>query len=51
VGFDIEAELNCHVNSKGYDIVEIPIKYRSRLGKKKLGFRHGLEIFKRIIME
>jgi glycosyltransferase involved in cell wall biosynthesis len=51
IGFDIEAELNGHVKRTGYDIVEIPIEYRSRLGKKKLGFRHGLEILKRIISD
>lgn len=48
-GFDIEAEINCHVNRMGYRIVEVPIKYRRRLGEKKLGFRHGFEILKRII--
>ena len=51
MGFDIEVELNCHIKRMGYDIVEMPIKYRLRLGKKKLGFRHGLEILKRIIMD
>jgi len=51
MGFDIEVELNCRIKRMGYDIVEMPIKYRSRLGKKKLGFRHGLEIFKRIITD
>jgi glycosyltransferase involved in cell wall biosynthesis len=50
-GFDIEAELNHRVNNSGYKIVEVPIHYRKRLGKKKLGFRHGLEIFKRILLE
>ena len=50
-GFDIEIELNCHVKRMGYDIVEVPIKYRPRVGKKKLGFRHGLEIFNRIISD
>jgi glycosyltransferase involved in cell wall biosynthesis len=50
-GFDIEIELNCHVKRMGYDIVEVPIKYRPRLGKKKLGFRHGLEILNRIISD
>jgi len=50
-GFDIEVELNCHIARSGYNICEIPIKYRSRLGKKKLGFRHGIEIFKRIIID
>jgi glycosyltransferase involved in cell wall biosynthesis len=50
-GFDIEVELNLHVKRMGYDIAEIPIEYRQRLGKKKLGFRHGLEILKRIISD
>jgi glycosyltransferase involved in cell wall biosynthesis len=51
MGFDIEVELNLHVKSMGYDIAEIPIEYRQRLGKKKLGFRHGLEILTRIISD
>jgi len=50
-GFDIEAEINHHVTKSGYKIVELPIKYRKRLGKKKLGFRHGLKILRRIIIE
>jgi glycosyltransferase involved in cell wall biosynthesis len=50
-GFDIEAELNHYVKRKGYKIVELPIKYRKRLGKKKLSFRHGLKILRRIIIE
>jgi len=51
LGFDIEAELNSRVKRSGYSIVETPIKYRKRLGKKKLGFRHGLKILRRIIIE
>jgi dolichol-phosphate mannosyltransferase len=50
-GFGIEVELNYHIEKQGYDIVEIPIIYRKRLGKKKLGFRHGLKILQRIIIE
>jgi dolichol-phosphate mannosyltransferase len=50
-GFDIEAELNNHITQLGYKIREVPIKYRKRLGKKKLGFRHGLKILRRIIIE
>ena len=49
-GFDIEAELNHRVCRSGYTIVELPINYRKRLGKKKLGFRHGLNILRRIIV-
>lgn len=50
-GFDVEAELNSLVERRGYDIVEIPIDYRSRMGKKKLKLRHGLGIMKRILAE
>jgi glycosyltransferase involved in cell wall biosynthesis len=49
--FDIEVELNHHVERRGYDILEIPIPYRPRLGKKKLKLRHGVTILKRIIIE
>lgn len=50
-GFDIEAELNFLVERKGYRIVEFPIKYRRRLGEKKLKLRHGFGIMKRIAVE
>jgi len=50
-GFDVEAEMNFHVERKGYQIVEIPIRYRSRLGEKKLKLRHGFVILKRIVTE
>ena len=50
-GFDVEVELNHHVVREGFSIVEVPIKYRERLGEKKLGVSHGFEIFKRIILE
>ena len=50
-GFDIEAEMNRHIERMGYKIAEVPIQYRRRLGKKKLGFRHGLKILRRIIIE
>ena len=50
-GFDIEAELNYHIKRSGYKIVELPIKYRKRLGKKKLSFKHGLKILRRIVIE
>ena len=49
-GFAIDAELNHHIEQLGYDIVEVPIIYRKRLGKKKLGFRHGINIISRIII-
>jgi len=50
-GFDLEVELNHHVERKGYGIVEIPIHYRSRLGEKKLKIKHGFTILKRILLE
>jgi dolichol-phosphate hexosyltransferase len=50
-GFDIEVELNHHVERKGFGIVEVPILYRERLGEKKLGFRNSVEIFRRIMSE
>lgn len=50
-GFDIEVELNHHIERQGYDIKEISIPYRPRLGEKKLKFRHGLSIVRRIVLE
>ncbi|MHA2060681.1 MAG: glycosyltransferase family 2 protein [Candidatus Sifarchaeia archaeon] len=50
-GFDIEIELNCYVARMDYRIVEFPVLYRHRLGKKKLGFKDAFTILKRIIKE
>ena len=50
-GFDIEVELNHLVGRRGFRIVELPIDYRVRIGKKKLGIRHGFVILKRIIFD
>ena len=50
-GFDIEVELNNEVHRQGFRIVEVPIKYRVRLGEKKLKMRHGFTILKRILLE
>jgi dolichol-phosphate mannosyltransferase len=50
-GFDIEVELNHHVERQGYNIVEVPIYYRARLGEKKLKMRHGVKILRRILAE
>jgi dolichol-phosphate mannosyltransferase len=50
-GFDIEAELNSIIGRRGYQIVEIPIEYRRRLGEKKLRVRDGWGIMKRIVAE
>jgi glycosyltransferase involved in cell wall biosynthesis len=49
--FDVEVELNHHVERQGYGIVEIPIPYRPRLGEKKLKLQHGATILKRILLE
>jgi dolichol-phosphate hexosyltransferase len=50
-GFDVEVELNHFVEREGFGIVELPIKYRQRLGQKKLGIKNGIEIMKRILLE
>ncbi len=50
-GFDIEVELNHHVEQKGLGIIEIPIHYRQRLGEKKLKTKHGAAILKRMVIE
>jgi glycosyltransferase involved in cell wall biosynthesis len=50
-GFDIEAEINFFVEREGYQIVEIPIDYRVRLGEKKLKLRDGFGILMRIVAE
>ena len=50
-GFDVEVELNHQVEREGFGIVEVPIKYRERLGEKKLGVKHGVEILRRMMLE
>ena len=50
-GFDIEVELNNCVERLGFKIVELPIKYRKRVGVKKLKLTHGATILKRILLE
>ena len=50
-GFDIEVELNRYIERKGYLTIEVPIKYRQRLGEKKLKAKHGVTIMKRILQE
>jgi dolichol-phosphate mannosyltransferase len=50
-GFDVEVELNHHVEREGFGIEEVPISYRERLGQKKLGVKNGAEILGRIMLE
>jgi glycosyltransferase involved in cell wall biosynthesis len=50
-GFDLEVELNSHVGRQGYEIVEIEIPYRPRVGDKKLKLKDGLIILQRILKE
>ena len=50
-GFDIEVELNHHIERQGFRIKEISIPYRDRLGEKKLKLRHGFTIMRRIASE
>jgi len=50
-GFDIEVELNHHVEKQGYQITEVEIPYRKRIGEKKLAMKDGVTIIKRILNE
>jgi dolichol-phosphate hexosyltransferase len=50
-GFDIEVELNHHVERQGYGITETDISYRERIGEKKLKLKHGFSIIQRILLE
>ena len=50
-GFDVEVELNREVVRQGFVSAEVPIRYRARLGRKKLRVKDGLTIFKRILLE
>jgi len=50
-GFDIEVELNHEVIRQGFTTIEIPIRYRQRIGEKKLRIKHGATILKRILLE
>ena len=50
-GFDIEVELNHFIEKQRYKIVEVPISFRPRLGKKKLNVFDGLIILKRILID
>lgn len=50
-GFDIEIEMNIYIRNKGWRIVEYPIEYRPRVGKKKLRFWHGAQILLRMLKE
>jgi glycosyltransferase involved in cell wall biosynthesis len=50
-GFDVEAEMNHRIEREGYEIVEISIPYRARLGEKKLKLSDGFAILRRIISE
>ena len=49
-GFDLEVELNHRCERKGFGIEESPIRYRERLGEKKLRIKHDAEILKRIML-
>jgi hypothetical protein len=43
--------MNHEVARQGFSIVELPIRYRIRVGKKKLKARDGITILKRILLE
>lgn len=49
-GFDVEVELNHYVVVvKKMEITEVPVEYRERVGEKKLGIIHGVQIFGRMV--
>lgn len=50
-GFDLEANLFTQAVKKKFRIKSVPISYGVRLGKKKLKYKHGFLIFKRLIKE
>jgi hypothetical protein len=50
-GFDVEVELNREVRKQNFAIIEVPIRYRARMGEKKLRVKDGLPILKRILLE
>lgn len=43
-GFSVESEIAAHIAAVGGKIIEIPITYRKRIGKKKLRILGGLRI-------
>jgi len=43
-GFSVEAEIITHIASTSGRVTEVPIEYRRRLGKKKLGVLDGFKI-------
>lgn len=47
--FSVESEIAAHMAATGRSVVGVPIQYRRRLGEKKLGVLHGLEIAKDIV--
>ncbi|WP_243671354.1 glycosyltransferase family 2 protein [Vulcanisaeta sp. JCM 16161] len=49
-GFSIEAHIAAHMISTGRVVREIPIEYRPRVGKKKLGVVDGLRIFRDMVL-
>jgi dolichol-phosphate hexosyltransferase len=49
--FDIEVELNSYIYNRGFEILELPISYRPRIGEKKLQAKHGITIMTRILNE
>jgi len=48
-GFSIEAEIAAHIASTTGRVGEVPIGYRRRIGRKKLGVPHGLIIARDIV--
>lgn len=47
--FSVESEIVAHMVTTGKRVAEVPIRYRRRLGEKKLGVLHGLGIAKDMV--
>lgn len=43
-GFSVESEIVAHTVNTSGKVVEVPVEYRKRLGKKKLRVKHGISI-------
>jgi glycosyltransferase involved in cell wall biosynthesis len=50
-GFDLEANLFAEAVNRGFRIKSVPIRYKTRIGKKKLRISHGVTILYRLFYE
>ena len=51
MGFDIEVEVNSYIVRSGYQILEVPVRLRSRLGKGKFWrSKHSMRMLMRMVL-